>query len=256
MNFVSYNINGIRAALKKGLAEWVKDFNADIVGFQEIKANVDQFSQEDFKNAGYYDYWFSAEKKGYSGVAVLTKKEPQNIQYGIGIKEFDAEGRFIQLDFENFSYICSYFPSGTTGTIRQDYKMAYLDAVINYLKELEKKQANIIIAGDFNICHKPIDINHPERHKGVSGFLPEERAWIDDLLNLGYTDTFRNFNENPEEYSWWSYRAQSRAKNLGWRIDYHFASKSLKDKLTDAKIHQQVVHSDHCPVSLGLSIKL
>ena len=254
MKIISYNVNGIRAAINKGFLEWIDSEKPDILCVQETKAHKEQLNISVFTELGYNQYWFSAEKKGYSSVATFSKKEAVKVYYGIGNSKFDSEGRFLRTDFENFTLINSYFPSGTTGTVRQDYKMEYLEEVYNYIAELLKTQENIIVCGDFNICHKPIDINHPERHKKTSGFLPEEREWIDKFLELGFVDSFRLFDQSPEKYSWWSYRAGARAKNLGWRIDYHMVSNSLKDKLKSAQIHSEVVHSDHCPVSIEIDL--
>ncbi len=254
MKLISYNVNGIRAALNKDLISWLKSENPDIFCVQETKAHKEQLDTGVFTELGYKQFWFSAQKKGYSSVATFTKQEPKTIHYGIENEKFDNEGRFLRTDFKNFTLINSYFPSGTTGTVRQDYKMEYLDEVYNYIKNLQKEQKNIIICGDFNICHKAIDINHPERHKNTSGFLPEEREWMDKFLNLGFIDTFRMFDQSPEKYSWWSYRAGARAKNLGWRIDYFMVSDKLKDKITNAEILADIVHSDHCPITLEIDL--
>jgi exodeoxyribonuclease-3 len=248
MKIISYNVNGIRAAINKGFLEWLQYENPDIICLQETKAQKEQLNTSVFTELGYHQYWFSAQKKGYSSVAIFTKIEPIKVHYGIGIEKFDFEGRFLRADFNNFTIIDSYFPSGTTGGERQEYKMDYLLHVKKYVDELQKNTKNIILCGDYNICHKPIDINHPERHNGVSGFLPEEREWLTNFLDSGFIDSFRMFDTSAEKYSWWSYRAGSRQKNLGWRIDYHIISNSLKDKITNAYILNKVEHSDHCPV--------
>lgn len=254
MKIISYNVNGIRAALKKDFIKWLQKENPDIICIQETKAHKEQLDTTVFNEIGYQDFWFSAEKKGYSSVAVFTKIKPENVINGIDNPKFDSEGRLIRLDFKNFTLLNSYFPSGTTGTIRQDYKMEYLAEIQKYVDELKKTQPNIILCGDYNICHMPIDINHPERHKKTSGFLPEERLWVTKFLESGFVDSFRKYNSEAERYSWWSYRQGSRSRNVGWRIDYHMVSTSIADKLTNADILADVVHSDHCPVTIEIDM--
>lgn len=248
MKVVSYNLNGIRAALNKGFDSWLKEADPDIICIQETKANPEQFDVSVFEDMGYHCYWHSAEKKGYSGVGLLTKVKPDNVVVGIGNEKYDAEGRFLRIDIADVTYISVYHPSGTTGDVRQDFKMEWLDFFHGFINELKKERPNLVISGDFNICHTEIDINNPKRHKKSSGFLPEEREWMTRFIESGFVDTFREFDKSPEKYSWWSYRAGSRAKNLGWRIDYHFVSEPLKDKLVNAEIWSDVVHSDHCPI--------
>lgn len=250
---ISYNVNGIRAALQKGFAEWLVAESPDIIHLQEVKALEQQVDISIIRNAGYTPYWFAAQKKGYSGVATFTKIPPQSIHYGIGNEFFDAEGRFLQLDFDGFTLINSYFPSGSSGDIRQEKKEEYLELVFDYCYKLLRTQPNCIVSGDYNICHKSIDINHPERHTGYSGFLPQEREWMDRFEQLGFVDSFRMFNSQAHQYSWWSYRAGARAKNLGWRIDYHFVSSQLASSVTNASIHPHIVHSDHCPVIVEIA---
>jgi exodeoxyribonuclease-3 len=251
---ISYNVNGIRAAISKGLLDWLKSENPDVICLQETKIQEEQIDKMAFEYLGYHQYWSSAQKKGYSGVGILTKQKPEAAHIGMGIEKFDNEGRLLRLDFKDFSLINSYFPSGTTGDVRQDFKMEYLEAIMKYASELLTQKSNLVLCGDYNICHKPIDINHPERHKKSSGFLPEERAWMDDFLDIGFVDSFRNFSQESDKYSWWSYRAGSRAKNLGWRIDYHMVSVALEEKLNNAGIMPDVMHSDHCPVWIDLDL--
>ncbi len=245
---ISYNINGLRAAVNKGLHEWISEINADILCVQEIKIQAEQVDRETYDNYGYNSYWHSAEKKGYSGMALLTKDKPESLQYGMEIRKYDIEGRLIRADYKDITLLCVYVPSGTVGGVRQVFKMEFLEDFQKYIDNLKKSRPHIIISGDFNICHKPIDINHPEKHKKSSGFLPEERQWMDEFINSGFVDTFREYNSEPEQYSWWSYRANARTKNLGWRIDYHMISESLKSRLKGAGILSEVNHSDHCPV--------
>lgn len=249
---ISYNVNGIRAALNKGLSDWIKEENPDIICIQETKAQPEQIAPLVFKQLGYHPYCFSAKKKGYSGVIIFTKTTPDNVEYGIGIEKYDIEGRLIRLDFKDITLINTYFPSGTTGDIRQDFKMQWLADFQKYIDNLKKERPNLIVSGDYNICHKPIDIHHPERHKHVSGFLPEEREWVDGFVNSGFIDSFRKFNKNPDNYTWWSYRFGARAKNLGWRIDYNMLSEPLESRLKSASILKDVVHSDHCPVMVEI----
>jgi exodeoxyribonuclease III len=248
----SYNVNGLRAAINKGFVDWLKSENPDIICLQETKIQQGQVEPALFEDMGYSCYWHYAEKKGYSGVAIFTKVRPVHIEYGIGNEKYDSEGRFLRLDFGDMTLINSYFPSGTMGDMRQAFKMDYLADFLSYVKALKKIRPALIISGDYNICHKPIDINFPQKHTGVSGFLPEERAWFDDYIKVGFIDTFRVFNQQPEQYSWWSYRAGARPKNLGWRIDYHIISEPMRPRLKEASIHSQVFHSDHCPVSVTI----
>lgn len=249
---ISYNVNGIRAAIKKGFLEWLTAVDADIICLQETKAQPEQIPIFEFEALGYRSYWFSAQKKGYSGVAILTKETPVHVEYGMGIKKYDDEGRFIRADYKDFSVVSAYHPSGSSGDERQAFKMEWLDDYQKYIDELKKTKPNLILSGDYNICHKPIDIHDPVRNAKSSGFLPEEREWIDGFIESGFIDTFRHFNEDPHHYSWWSYRANARAKNLGWRIDYHMASMPMQDKLKRALILPDAHHSDHCPILLEI----
>jgi len=247
---ISYNVNGIRAALTKGFDQWMDETKADIICLQEIKASPEQLDLSIFEQRGYHNYWFPAEKKGYSGVAILSRQKPDNIIYGSGVKESDKEGRVIRADFGDVSVLSIYAPSGSSGEERQDFKMLWLASFQKYLNKLKKERPKLILAGDFNICHKPIDIHNPISNAKSSGFLPEERAWMDQFLDKGFVDSFRHFNTQPHQYTWWSFRANSRNKNLGWRIDYQFASKELEQQLKRSVLLPEAKHSDHCPVLL------
>lgn len=253
MKIISYNVNGIRSAISKGFIDWIQQAKPDVICLQEIKATPEQIPLLDFEFAGYpYHYWFPATKKGYSGVAILSKLEPKNVVFGTGIEHMDFEGRNIRVDFEDFSVMSLYLPSGTN-IERLDHKFMFMDDFQNYITELKKKIPNLIICGDYNICHEAIDIHDPVRNKKVSGFLPEERAWLDGFLKNGFIDSFRFFNKEPDNYSWWSVRAPgARANNKGWRIDYCLVSESLKQKLKRAVILPEAKHSDHCPILVEL----
>jgi exodeoxyribonuclease-3 len=248
MKIISYNVNGIRAAIAKGFLEWLQQANPDVICLQEIKANEDQIPTEEITNAGYpFQYYFSAQKKGYSGVAILCKTKPNHIEFGAGIEHMDFEGRTLRVDFDTVSVISLYLPSGTN-IERLDHKFMFMDDFQNYINELKKEKPNLMICGDYNICHEAIDIHNPVQNKNTSGFLPEERAWLDAFMKSGFIDTFRLFNKEPDNYSWWSYRAGARGNNKGWRIDYCLASESLKESLTRALILPEAKHSDHCPI--------
>ena len=253
MKIISYNVNGIRAAISKGFIDWLQHANPDVICLQEIKANEDQIPVEDIKNAGYpFQYYFSATKKGYSGVAILCKTEPKNIVYGTGIEHMDFEGRNLRVDFEDLSVMSLYLPSGTN-IERLDHKFMFMDDFHNYINKLKSETPNLVICGDYNICHQPIDIHDPVRNKTVSGFLPEERSWLDIFINLGFVDSFRHFNKDPHHYTWWSYRAGARGNNKGWRIDYILVAKSIENRLERATILPDAKHSDHCPVLVEIT---
>jgi exodeoxyribonuclease-3 len=255
MRIISYNVNGIRAAIKKGFLDWLKTHPADVICLQETKAVKEDVDHQQFNDLGYHNYWYSAQKKGYSGVAVLTKTEPDHIQYGTGHKVSDDEGRVIQLDFKAVRLINAYFPSGTSGDERQTFKYAWLDEFNVYLKQLKKKYPKLILCGDYNIAHTEIDIHDPKGNKNSSGFLPAEREWMTKFLDSGWTDCFRCIHPEPHRYSWWSQRFPTvRLQNKGWRIDYITVTEALKKNLKDAEIYPDVKHSDHCPVYADIKI--
>ena len=248
MRIISYNVNGIRAAILKGFIEWLQHANPDVICLQEIKASEDQVPFLDIEMAGYpYQYYFPATKKGYSGVAILSKIKPNNIVFGTGIEHMDFEGRNLRVDFDELSVMSLYLPSGTN-IDRLSHKFMFMDDFQNYINELKKEIPNLVICGDYNICHKAIDIHDPIRNANVSGFLPQERAWLDQFMKNGFIDSFRFFNDQPDNYSWWSYRAGASGNNKGWRIDYCLVSEPLKEKLKRAYILPEAKHSDHCPV--------
>ncbi|MDX1326660.1 MAG: exodeoxyribonuclease III, partial [Arenibacter sp.] len=248
----SYNVNGIRAALRKGFLQWVQTVNPDVICLQEIKANEEQLDLAVFEAAGYpYHYWYSANKKGYSGVAILSKRKPDHIEFGTGIDYMDFEGRNIRADFQDVSVMSLYLPSGTN-IARLDHKLQYMADFQTYVDDLKQSRPNLVICGDYNICHQAIDIHDPVRNKNVSGFLPVEREWLDQFMKSGFIDSFRHFNKEPDNYTWWSYRANSRANNKGWRLDYGLVSNPLEERLKRSVILSQAVHSDHCPILVEL----
>ena len=251
MKIISYNVNGIRAAMRKDLMGWLKNADPDVLCLQEIKANKEQLELKVFEEAGYHAHWFSAQKKGYSGVAILSKKEPDHIEYGTGIPSMDVEGRNIRADFGDLSVMSLYLPSGTN-MARLDHKLEYMDLFQEYINKLKVDRPNLVIGGDYNICHEAIDIHDPVRLKNTSGFLPVERAWIDGFINSGFIDSFRHLNTESKQYSWWSYRANARQNNKGWRIDYNMVSAPLQEKIKRALILSEAKHSDHCPILVEL----
>jgi exodeoxyribonuclease III len=248
MKVISYNVNGIRSAINKGFTDWLKAANPDVLCLQEIKAEENQIDCSAFKDLGYHCYFYPAVKKGYSGVAILSKARPDHVEYGCKIPKYDDEGRMIRADYGDISVMSLYMPSGSSGEDRQAFKMVWLDDFFHFAQDLVKEKNKIIISGDYNICHKPIDIHNPVSNKNSSGFLPEERDWMDKFVQSGFIDTFRYFNQEPHNYSWWSFRARAREKNLGWRIDYNMASIELSSRLKRASILPEAKHSDHCPV--------
>jgi exodeoxyribonuclease-3 len=248
MKIISYNVNGIRAAINKGFIAWLKAANPDVICIQETKAHKEQLDLTLFEEAGYpFHYWFSAQKKGYSSVAILSKVEPNHIEYGTGIETMDFEGRNLRIDFDDLSVMSLYLPSGTNDD-RLDFKLNYMAEFQEYVDGLTKNIQNIVICGDYNICHTEIDIHNPKQNQNTSGFLPVEREWLGNFIESGFIDSFRHLNKEPHNYSWWSYRANARNNNKGWRIDYNMVSEPLKDRIKRAYILPEAKHSDHCPI--------
>lgn len=248
MKIISYNVNGIRAAITKGFIEWLQSANPDVICLQEIKATEDQIPTEQIVAAGYpCQYYFSAQKKGYSGVAVLCKTKPNNVVFGTGLESMDFEGRNLRVDYDNLSVMSMYLPSGTNND-RLGYKFQYMDDIQEYIVNLRKEIPHLVICGDYNICHEAIDIHNPKGNEKTSGFLPEERAWLDGFMKTGMVDTFRHLNKEPHNYTWWSYRANARNNNKGWRIDYCLVTELLIDNIKRALILPEAKHSDHCPI--------
>lgn len=252
MKIISYNVNGIRAAINKGFIDWLVSADPDVICLQEIKAMKAQLDLSLFEDAGYkYNYWFSAQKKGYSGVAILCKTEPNHIEYGTGIESMDFEGRNLRVDYDDVSVMSMYLPSGTNDA-RLQHKFEYMDMIHEYLNDLRKTIPNLVVCGDYNICHEAIDIHNPKM-KGVSGFLPEEREWLGQFIDSGFIDSFRHLHPETQMFSWWSYRANARANNKGWRLDYAMVGETLEDKIKRAVILTEAVHSDHCPILVEIA---
>lgn len=252
MKIYSWNVNGLRSIMKKNFLDFFSEYEPEILCIQETKLQEADLTDSLKHIPGYYSYFSFAQKKGYSGVAIFTKKEPISVKYGIGIKEFDSEGRIVITEFEDFSLLNIYFPNGQMNEQRLDYKMRFYDAILDYCNEEVKNGKKLIICGDYNTAHTEMDIKNAKANEKTSGFLPIERAWIDKFISNGYTDTFRYFNKDEIKYSWWSYRFKARERNAGWRIDYHFVSNNLLSKITDAGILNEVVGSDHCPVTIEI----
>ncbi|MEN8248074.1 MAG: exodeoxyribonuclease III [Bacteroidota bacterium] len=252
MKIISYNVNGIRAAMKKGLVDWMEAEQPDVLCLQETKATPEQVDVSQFEKLGYNHYWESAEKKGYSGVAILSKQTPEHVEIGSGIPHFDSEGRVIRADFADFSLMNVYIPSGTSGEERQAFKMKWLDEFYDYAHQIAGDKGQLIIVGDYNIAHTEMDIHNPKGNKNNSGFLPEEREWVTKFLDSGFIDTYRHLNPDTEKYSWWTYRFNARKNNKGWRIDYQAATKNMEARLKRAESLNEVFHSDHCPTLLEI----
>ncbi len=253
-SIISYNVNGIRAAIKKGFIDWVKSGGFDIVCVQETKARPEQVDVTPLEDLGYHHHWHSAEKKGYSGVATFSKRKPDLVTEGCGMEKYDREGRILRTDFGDVTLLNCYFPSGTSGDERQDFKYGFLDDFYNWVNELRKKRPKLIIVGDYNIAHTELDIHNPKGNKNNSGFLPEERAWMTTWLDNGFSDAFRCVNPDKVEYSWWSFRFNSRANNKGWRIDYQSVTDNLAEKVVDVRHVNEAIHSDHCAVWMNIDL--
>ena len=254
MRILSWNVNGIRAAYKKGLLDWFKKEDPDILCIQETKAHPEQLT-DDLRNVdGYESYFSSAERKGYSGVAIYTKQKPKKVEHGFGVKKFDSEGRILVAEYPKFVLMSIYYPNGKASAERLKYKMEFYDAFLKFANKLKKQGKNIIVCGDVNTAHKEIDIARPKENEKVSGFLPEERAWIDKFLSNGYLDTFRMFNKEPDNYTWWDMITRARERNVGWRIDYFYVNEEFKKKVKDAFILADVMGSDHCPIGIELKM--
>lgn len=252
MKLVSWNVNGIRAAGRIHFGKWFEDEKADIVCVQETKANPEQLTEELLHPCGYHSYWHSAQKAGYSGVAIYSKKEPLRVQMGIGHPEIDLEGRVLLAEYPGFVLLNAYFPNSQRDHARLDYKLSFCAKMLEFCENLRAQGKQVVLCGDFNIAHREIDLKNPKTNKDNAGFLPEERAWMDQFLSAGYVDTFRNFNPDPGHYTWWSYRPGVREKNIGWRIDYFVVNQEMKDQLKQALHQPSVKGSDHCPVVLQL----
>lgn len=251
MRIISYNVNGIRSAIRKGFIDWLKTDPADIICLQEVKAQKSDIDVAEMERLGFETYWFCAQKKGYSGVAILSKLKPDNVEYGCNIEQSDLEGRVIRADFGDITLINAYFPSGTMGEVRQAFKYVWLREFLEFLNELRKTRSKLIICGDYNIAHKEIDIHNPKGNAKTTGFLPQERAWFDKFLANGYVDGFREVNKEPHQYTWWNQiRPSVREQNKGWRIDYINVTENLRNNIISAKVLPEVKHSDHGPVFL------
>lgn len=251
---LSWNVNGIRASEKKGLIDWVQSVKPDILALQETKAKPEQLSAKLREPEGYSAYWNSAQRPGYSGVSVYAREEPLNIFLGFGQKVFDSEGRSITLEYPGFFIVNTYYPNGNASAQRLKYKLDFYQAFFKHIKTLRRKKKMIICCGDFNTAHTEIDLARPKENSKVSGFLPQERALLDDFINMGFSDTFRYFHKEPKQYSWWDYKTRARDRNVGWRLDYFFADTKYMKHINKAFILSDVFGSDHCPVGINLKI--
>jgi len=252
VKLASWNVNGIRSVYQKGFDKWFRDLDADLVCLQEVKAHCDDLEESLVRPKGFYGHWHCAEKKGYSGLAVYSKKEPLSVRQGLGNLDFDREGRALILEYKDFTLINSYFPNSQRDHARLGYKLAFCDAMLKLLNGIRESGKNVLLCGDFNIAHREIDLRNPKENKDNAGFLPEERAWMDKVTALGYLDTFRIFNQEGGHYTWWSYRPTIRERNIGWRLDYFLSNGELRDRIKSVEHQTQVMGSDHCPVVLEL----
>ncbi len=251
-NIVSWNVNGIRAAEGKGLFDWLQNFQPDILCIQETKAQPGQLNENFHNQTGYYSYFMSAERKGYSGTALYTREKPVSV-VNMGVDEFDREGRTMVVHYKDFTLLNCYFPNSQNEGARLDYKLRYNEALNSLADSFKDEGKNVIICGDYNVAHKPIDLTHPEANEKNAGYLPEERAWMDHFTGSGWVDSFRYFHKEPEQYTWWSYRTKARDRNAGWRLDYFCVNSEFLPRIQDSLIHQEVMGSDHCPVELKIS---
>ena len=253
MKLISWNVNGVRAIEKKGFLDWLSDEDPDILCIQETKAKIDQLGTSLTEDHGYHTYWHSAERPGYSGVATFCKNEPYDVQMGLGVEKFDKEGRVLITEHENFLLYNIYFPNGQKDDIRLNYKLEFYDILLPIIDDHVSNGQNVIVTGDWNTAHHPIDLARPKENINTSGFMPIEREKLDQYVSRGWVDTFRLFHSEPDRYSWWTYRFGARQRNVGWRIDYFFANQEFVDQIEDADIYDKIMGSDHCPVSLLVS---
>ena len=253
MKLISWNVNGVRAVVKKGFLDWLEQEQPDVLCLQETKAHIDQLAAEILTDHGYHTYWHSGERRGYSGVATFCKEEPLYVQEGLGIERYDAEGRVLVTEHENFLLYNIYFPNGQKDNERLQYKLDFYDDLLPIINEQVESGNNVVVTGDWNTAHHPIDLARPKQNVNTSGFMPIEREKLDMYVENGWIDTFRLFHQKGERYSWWTYRFGARERNVGWRIDYFFVNEGFLDNVEDADIHDEIMGSDHCPVSLELS---
>lgn len=254
IRLISWNVNGIRSVEKKGFNSWLHGESPDVLCLQETKAHLEQLAEHIAQPSGYQVYWEYPERKGYSGVALYSKTRPEDVSHGFGVERFDAEGRVLVARYQQFTLFNVYFPNGKMGPARLQYKLDFYNTFLEHLLQRRAEGQRLVVCGDFNTAHSEIDLARPRENATVSGFLPEERAWLDRLVDSGFIDTFRHFNREPDQYTWWDYKTRARERNVGWRLDYFFVSDDLESSLTQASIMPDVTGSDHCPVSITLSL--